>query len=118
MERCPKCGGEVWDNRQENLKRVAKGQKERPEFSCKDKDGCGWIQWPEKAPKETIALGVNMKEQVVKENNDKIKTMVMSYAKDLVVAQIDRTETPLQLTIDYYEELLKAVKHPKTEVIK
>jgi len=43
---CVKCGGDVWDNRQ---KKVAGQMKPNaPDFSCKDKDGCGWVQWPPK----------------------------------------------------------------------
>jgi hypothetical protein len=49
---CEKCGGECWDNRKENAKRLEAGQKLRPDFSCKDKDGCGWVKWPPKTPKK------------------------------------------------------------------
>lgn len=45
---CPKCGGPLWDNRAENAKRKAAGQRARPAFSCKDKDGCNAAYWDEK----------------------------------------------------------------------
>ena len=43
---CLKCGGPVWDNRAKKASGEfsAKG----PDFACKDKDGCGWVQWPPK----------------------------------------------------------------------
>lgn len=40
---CPSCGSTVYDNREENKKRVAQGEKARPEFACKEK--CGWLKW-------------------------------------------------------------------------
>lgn len=50
---CPKCGGEVWDNRS---KKAAGGMKPNaPDFSCKAKDACGWVQWPEKGQKAVSA---------------------------------------------------------------
>lgn len=41
---CPKCGGNTYDNRAENDARLAKGEKMRPDYKCKDKncDGCVW----------------------------------------------------------------------------
>jgi predicted nucleic acid-binding Zn-ribbon protein len=46
-KQCPKCGGEMWDNRAKK----ASGQfsSKSPDFSCKDKVCRGAI-WPEKAP--------------------------------------------------------------------
>lgn len=48
---CPKCGGDVYDNRADK----ASGEKSAkwPDFKCKDKT-CDWAQWPEK-PKQTKA---------------------------------------------------------------
>ena len=43
--KCGQCGGPVWDNRAENDKREAAGQRRRPDFACKKKDDCGWIAW-------------------------------------------------------------------------
>ncbi len=39
---CPKCNGEIWDNR-EKIKSGEFGEKS-PELSCRDKD-CGWAVW-------------------------------------------------------------------------
>lgn len=40
---CPKCGGEVYDNR----RKVAEGWN-GPTFKCKDQDGCGWVEFKKK----------------------------------------------------------------------
>lgn len=45
---CPSCGGAIYDNRRKNTERIAAGQKAMPDFSCKDKEGCGWKKWPPK----------------------------------------------------------------------
>lgn len=42
---CPKCGGACWDNRQENDARLAKGERLRPDWSCKDKGKCDGVIW-------------------------------------------------------------------------
>lgn len=47
---CPKCGGECYDNRQQNQTRKAEGKKPMPEFKCKDGD-CGWVKWPPREAK-------------------------------------------------------------------
>lgn len=46
---CPKCGGPVWDNGPS--KAQGKVKPNAPDFACKDKEGCGWKQWPEKPAK-------------------------------------------------------------------
>lgn len=46
VDSCPKCGGNVWDNRE---KKAAGGMNPKaPDFSCRDRDGCGWVKWPER----------------------------------------------------------------------
>ena len=50
---CVKCGGEVWDNRQKKLDGGMKPN--APDFSCKNKDGCGWVQWPPKGKASSVA---------------------------------------------------------------
>ena len=47
---CPKCSGKVWDNRSENDARAQRGEKMRPDYSCRDKQGCRWVQWREDKP--------------------------------------------------------------------
>src|SRR5689334_24518150 len=48
MTECPQCGGEVWNNARKNEQRANEGKKPMPLFTCKDKNGCGWIKWPPK----------------------------------------------------------------------
>ncbi len=40
---CPKCLGDLWDNRP----KIASGQMKpnAPDFSCKNKNACGWAVW-------------------------------------------------------------------------
>lgn len=45
--KCPKCNGGMWDNRSENAERRRSGQKQRPDFACKDKKKCGHVIWPD-----------------------------------------------------------------------
>ncbi len=54
---CPQCGGEVWNNAQKNEQRARDGKKPMPLFTCKDKDGCGWVKWPPKGQKPTSEPG-------------------------------------------------------------
>lgn len=44
IEECPECGEGVWDNRPK--KQSGKFKANAPDFSCKNKDGCGWAFWP------------------------------------------------------------------------
>lgn len=43
---CPKCNGPVWDNRPKKADGSMKAT--APDLSCKDKENCGWKQWPPK----------------------------------------------------------------------
>lgn len=47
---CPRCSGAVWDNRAKK----ASGQfsAKSPDYSCRDKDGCGWVLWLDSAKDE------------------------------------------------------------------
>jgi len=40
---CPKCGGEMWDNRTKKARGEYKSS--RSDFSCKDKEACGYGIW-------------------------------------------------------------------------
>lgn len=88
---CPKCGEECYDNTEDNEKRKSEGRPLRPDFSCKDKEGCGWLMWPEKgARKIVVKTGpLTPKPEIPTENNIRERTMVMSYAKDCVVKKIE-----------------------------
>jgi len=46
---CPSCGGEVWDNRER--KKRGETKPNAPDFSCKNKEGCGWVLWPKREAK-------------------------------------------------------------------
>lgn len=37
---CPKCNGDMWDNR------ASKRKPTQPDFRCKDKDNCDGVIWP------------------------------------------------------------------------
>ncbi len=96
---CPECKGEVWNNIEENNNREAKGEKLRPDYACKDKEGCGWLMWREKGKKKVVVNSmmsgaIPTVSKPVFNGDDKVKTMVMSYAKDLVVAIITAGLTP------------------------
>ena len=59
---CPKCGGDVWDNRAENDKRASDGAKLRPDFACKNAPkargglGCLGVIWrPDPTPARATA---------------------------------------------------------------
>jgi len=43
---CPKCNGDVWDNREKKANGEMKPN--APDLSCKDKESCGWVKWPDK----------------------------------------------------------------------
>jgi len=45
---CPKCSGDLWDNRAENDARLAKGEKLRPDYKCRD-NACAGVVWRPKA---------------------------------------------------------------------
>lgn len=91
-----------------------------------EKTSCDWVPpTPPQSVKAPPETGINTKELIVKEDNDKIKSMVMSYAKDLVCAELQSrsVSTPLlliakpcDLVITYFEKLLTALRHPKQEV--
>ena len=50
---CPDCGGEMWDNRPKKASGDYKPN--APDFSCKDKDGCGKKVWLDKKGAKTKA---------------------------------------------------------------
>jgi len=87
---CIKCGGECWDNTQKNIERAKEGKKNLPLYSCKNKEGCSWVMWPEKDGKKQILVNSPLPSKVpqVAPNDMQHKTMVLSYAKDLAIAKI------------------------------
>ena len=97
---CPKCGGEMYDNR--NTKKNPKA----PDYRCKD-DSCtddkGYITavW---MPKEENKGSAKPPVRVEKKGMD-CKAMIMAYAKDLVVANIQNTVDPCAETILVFRKL-------------
>lgn len=47
---CPSCGGKVWDNRAK--KQSGDFSAKSPDYSCRDKEGCGWVLWIDGARKK------------------------------------------------------------------
>lgn len=47
---CPRCSGEIWDNRAK--KADGKFSAKSPDYTCRDKDGCGWALWLNSAQDE------------------------------------------------------------------
>jgi len=43
-KKCPKCGADMWDNRQK--KQEGEYSQKSPDFVCKNKDDCGFAAWP------------------------------------------------------------------------
>ena len=117
---CLKCGGEVWDNTIENEKRKNEGKKERPVYSCKDKDGCGWVMWPEKGVKKVLVES-HLPSKVPQQEGNCLKerAMIMAYAKDLVVAQINMGTFAGQAsmeTIDIFRKLWNEYLNPNEKL--
>ena len=98
---CPICNGPMWDNR--GKKRNPKA----PDFKCKDK-ACDGAIWPPR-DKKLVQAPVNGKT-----NNDSFRTMVLSYCKDIVVAEIAKGEVkePFKRVADGYKVLLMAYNYP------
>ncbi len=56
--KCPKCSGEMWDNR------TTKKSPKQPDYACKNREGCGHAIWPPKdkpagtaaAPKPVVPI--------------------------------------------------------------
>lgn len=72
-EVCPKCGGPVWDNREN--KKNPKG----PDWTCKDKEcktgnfvTAGWAEKTNAAPKTTQGAGPGMERDVPPPENDDV----------------------------------------------
>lgn len=43
--KCPECGKDTYDNREDNVEREKKGKKAWPAFKCIDQKGCEWHTW-------------------------------------------------------------------------
>ena len=119
---CPVCQGDMWDNR--NKKRNPKA----PDFRCKD-ENCTYTlnaqtgeyelgDFPTgvwyKEPEKTDFLHKTPPPILPKTENhidNSMKSMLMSYAKDIIVAQINEGKSELGVAevIQDYKKLLSAL---------
>lgn len=80
---CPVCGGEVYDNTQENEERKKDGRPLRPDYACKDKEVCKWAMWPPKDGSKRILHKSPPPAAPITNNNGfdkwKYRSMIMSY---------------------------------------
>ena len=118
---CPKCGGECWDNTEKNKEREKEGKKNLPQYSCKDKEGCGWIMWPDKPGRKTILKETGAPKPVVHQPNgeNREKAMFYSYAKDLAIAEVAAgiSSGPIvNLTKIYFRELWSDYTNPIKDI--
>jgi hypothetical protein len=103
----------MWDNREK------KKNPKAPDFRCKNDDcaSIGGVIWPPKTGQHIIKeVPVPMK-PVIKTNGQSHPEMLLSYAKDLVVAQIAAGQQigPISKeVILIYRDLLSEVNQPNS----
>src|SRR5437762_14358313 len=106
---CPECGGDVWDNRPK--KRAGEMKPNGPDFACKDKENCGWLQWPPKVkPVAKTAAGPGMPaEPTSRQPRWTWPTLAETYLQSLLIArkQVVGLATSLKLEVRM-EDLLSA----------
>lgn len=104
---CEKCNSDMWDNREN--KKNPKG----PDFKCKNV-ACGNAVWlDKKALKNSTPATTSTPPQNGNIEELRLRSMVMSYAKDLVAAELGRdmmVGNPVKEVISVYNELLMAIK--------
>lgn len=104
---CELCGGAMWDNTQN--KKNPKG----PDFKCKDK-ACGhavWLPKPKKVENRPVSAPNKAIPAPITEAK---KEMLISYAKDIVVAEIAKGDVkePFKRVADGFKVLMVAYSHP------
>jgi hypothetical protein len=113
---CPNCNGEMWDNR--SNKRNPKA----PDFKCKDPNcideesgrvSAAWL--PKVKPQQEPVRSFVPKNMTPAEPSQNKKEMIMSYAKDLVVAELaagrlEAAHDVVTMTCDYYDRLLMKIR--------
>lgn len=115
MNKCPACGGEVWNNVEENNSRELNGEKLRPDYSCKDK-ACGFVSWREKGVKKEFKDKTPVKKVAPVEpkpgldNRDLM--MRLAYRKDLMVAVIEtfKDTSDIETLVKTFDYLWKEVE--------
>ena len=103
---CEKCNSDMWDNREN--KKNPKG----PDFKCKNV-ACGHAVWLDKKALKKSDPAVTSTPPNGNAEELKLRSMVMAYAKDLVVAELNRdmmVGQPCKEVIAVYNELLIAIK--------
>jgi hypothetical protein len=118
--KCPQCNGDMWDNVSANDARAEVGEKLRPDYACKDKEGCGFVIWRPKDGSKKILVETPKIEKAKfneplcpKVCDSKEKSMCMSYAKDLVVSLAASGTPPpdfAEETIGIYRKLIRALE--------
>lgn len=128
---CPVCNGDMWDASKSKFPRKPGS----PDFRCKDKDckyqlnrETGQYEpgeyttgvWLPKATKVAVKAVVAPKTAIPQPVTDHAKKeMLISYAKDIVVAEIAKGEVkePFKRVADGFKILMMAYTHPfgKTE---
>lgn len=111
---CEKCGSEMWDNTQNKL------NPRQPDYKCKNKETCGHAVWLK--PKADVQQSVQTankgnyapKKPIANGNPDTVKTMLMAYAKDLVVARLQSGEElhTAKSTVTTFRMLYREVLEP------
>jgi hypothetical protein len=106
----------MWDNTEKNKEREQEGKKNLPQYSCKDKEGCGWIMWPDKEGRKTILVEHKTPAPKALPNGEnREKAMFYSYAKDLAIAEMAAgisSGPAVQLTKLYFRELWSDYTNP------
>src|SRR6266550_3118270 len=101
MTDCPQCGGEIWDNRAK--KRAGEMKAAAPDYACKDKENCAWVQWPPKLKTVTkTASGPGMPaEPMTRQPKWTWPTLSETYLQSLLIArkQVVGLATSLKLEV-------------------
>ena len=111
---CPKCGGDAWDNGPS--KAQGKVKPNAPDYACKNKEGCGWKQWPEKkSPPQTGYA----KEQAPKQPLTERPAALRETGEALPWETDPRDERAVLLFWDCFDKVLEGVaKRKLTELFK
>ena len=107
---CPQCGGDIWNNVAINKRRIANGEKPRPDYSCKDKEGCGWVKWPVKEKKEFPKFNSRNEGQIIRQHSQE---MALMYCQ--IKGKKDFELKELGILINWFEADAKGVRPTKEE---
>jgi len=111
--KCPECKkSDVWDNVEENDQREKNGEKLRPDYSCKDKEGCGWVKWRPKEGREILKETKIPKkpDEYLEGKKDNNRLICRSNVMSAVIKKLGETTTTQemkQVFNDLWEEIEK-----------